>query len=131
MAFAFDHLNVQGGLDLDINDNFKVSYKGTYDGEFYQNPIFNFTNMVGIQMHDKDKMNLEYDVSLITLPTLASDGLLDPTRNELQFDLSGFYLLDSGLYFKASASALVDFLTPNQFGATAAIGLEVQEWRKS
>lgn len=121
MAFAFDHLNVQGGLDLDINDNFKVSYKGTYDGEFY--PIFNFTNMVGIQMHDKDKMNLEYDVSLITLPTLASDGLLDPTRNELQFDLSGFYLLDSGLYFKASASALVDFLTPNQFGATAAIGL--------
>jgi hypothetical protein len=120
MAFPFDHLNVQGGVDLDFNDHLKLSYKGTYDGEFY--PIFNFTNMVGIQMHNEDKMSLEYDVSLITLPTLASDGLLDPTRNELQFDLSGFYLLDSGLYFKASASALVDFLTQNQFNATAAVG---------
>jgi hypothetical protein len=125
MGYSFDHLNVKGGVDFDFNEHIKLSYQGTYEGQFY--PSFNLTNMVGVQFHDKDKMNLAYDVSLITKPTWAADGVIDPTRNELQFDINGFYLTDFGLYVKGDVSALVNFLTENQFNVTAGVGWKFKD----
>jgi hypothetical protein len=125
MAYSFDHLNVQGGFDFDFNEHIKLSYQGTYEGQFY--PVFNLTNMVGVQFHDKDKMNFDYNVSLITKPSWAADGVIAPTRNEVKFDINGFYLTDMGLYIKGEVSALVDFLTQNQFNATAGIGWKFKD----
>ena len=128
MASPFQHVRIVGGLDLKT-EYLDLKYKGTYEGQpiFPFPPIFNFTNMLGLRMHDGDKMDLEYDVILITKPPFSFDQIIAPTRNELQFDITGFYLLDSGLFFKAEASALVDFLTQTQFSATAAVGWKFKD----
>jgi hypothetical protein len=122
LAFPFDHLRVEGGLDFDTK-YIDLVYKGTLENVPFITPS-NFTNMIGMIMHDegKKKFNLEYDVSLITKPQFSFDQILSPTRNELQFDINGFYLFDNGFYVKADVSALIDFLTPNQFNVVAAIG---------
>lgn len=136
MDYPFQHLNVQGGLDFDINQHFRVSYKGTFDGQpyFHLSPLvtpldfqFNFTNMLGLRMYDKDKFNLDYDVSIITKPPYAFDNMINPLRNELQIDLTGFNLFKNGLYLKGGVSALIDFLSPNQFSGTAAVGWKFKQ----
>jgi hypothetical protein len=134
LAAPFDHIHIEGGLDFGTK-YLDLSYKGSLEGfplpdslGSYSMP-YNFTNMVGITMHDEDKkkLNLEYNLGLITKPQYHFDKILSPTRNELQFDINGFYIFDNGIYLKGKFSTLVDFLTPNQFNITAAIGKEFKE----
>jgi len=119
MAYPFHHLNIRAGLDFKTK-YLDWGYQGTFDGL----ACFNFTNGIGLTLHDekKENFNLEYDVSLITKPSSFFDRILAPTRNELQFDLKAFSLFKNGIYLKGQASALIDFLTPNKFNVTAAVG---------
>lgn len=126
MAYPFDHLNVKAGLDVKTKF-LDFTYQGEAEGQFYYPSPFNFTNTLGMNMHDEErKTNVYYNISLITKPQLYTD-IVAPLRNELQFDIGGFGILESGFFAKGNLSIPVDFLSPNQFNITAAIGKKFKE----
>lgn len=123
ISWPFDHLNVKAGLDIELNKFLKLIYQGEYEGQFYQDSPYNFTNTAGISMQDeKGKLKMDYLVSLITKPQWYKEVVTSPFQNELQFDVDAFALFENDFFVKGKFSALVNFLTETQVNATAAIG---------